>query len=192
MTSMATDMFGNHPKKTQSPPSKTSANREKLRARKNPRPTEWHSQWVRKDRILKNDDGSCSMWRPKQLQHRNQVSSTNLQKKSLDQTQQCFKWVPKATTSVVQEQVPNSGQRNSQTTQPNSFMLTSSDELTTQNGGNKTMSLSKPLTQSTKIFWLRALELQVKLFGPTSLLLPPLKMPKRKTKKNRKPRSKNP
>ena len=133
------------------------------------------------------------MWRPKQPQHKHRKSAgTNFQKSSRNKTQQCFKWVPKATTSVVQKQVPNIGQGNSQTAQTNSLKLTSSEELTTKNGGNTTMSLSKPLTQSTAIFQLRALELQVKLFGPTSLLLPPFKMPKRKTKKSRKPHVKNP
>ena len=106
--------------------------------------------------------------------------------------QQSFKWVPKATTSVGQKQVPNVCQHSLQPAQTNGLELTASEKLTTQTGGQETKCLSKPLTQSTATFWLRALELQVKLFGPTSLLLPPLQMPKRKAKKNRKPRSKNP
>ena len=66
-------------------------------------------------------------------------------------------------------------------------------ELTTPNIANKALpGVNKPIANSTGTFKLRALELQVMLFGLKSLLLPPLALPKKTKIKTRKPRVKHP
>ena len=131
------------------------------------------------------DSQPCMQWVPKHKVKANQQANTDHSSTSTSHPQQ--------TEHINLDSDPPATK--SQEDQPNAILSKNRQANTAacdQEMVHTVSSQSKPISSSTMAFKLTALELQVLLFGPASLLGPPLRLPKVKKKKNRKPRSKNP
>ena len=136
-------------------------------------------------RRTKRTPQPCMQWVPKDKVKDNQ-SITDQPSPSTSHTQQTER------SSNLDSDQPTTKSQEDQPKEIPSKNRQADEATCDQKKVHKVSSQHKPISSSTMAFKLRALELQVLLFGPASLLGPPLRLPKVKKKKNRKLRSKNP